>query len=260
MNAGVCTILQARMASSRLPGKTMLPIWEGKGALELMLERVQPATTIDRLIVATTDTSADDPLEALCARLGVFCFRGAEDDVLDRYFQAARAMEDVTAIVRLTADCPLHDAGVVDEVVETFLRGNFDYVSNTLECTYPDGLDTEVFSFDALERAWHEARLPSQREHVTPYIRSNREQFRLHNVRCATDLSALRWTLDEPLDLEFLRAVYRHFGAISFGMRDVLRLLERQPHLSKINEEISRNEGYAKLLHEDRSVVAARLR
>lgn len=248
---GVLAILQARMASSRLPGKMMLPILHGRGALELMLRRVTRARSLDRLVVATTEGEIDDPIACLCSRLGHGCFRGSEEDVLNRYYQAARAFGPVDAIVRLTGDCPLHDPEVIDKVVARFLHSDVDYATNAAPPTYPDGLDTEVFSFAALERAWREAALRSEREHVTLYIRSHTDMFSLCNVPNERDLSGMRWTLDEPRDLEFVRAVYSHLGETSFGMRDVLGLLEARPELGKINADIERNQGLQESLRKD---------
>ncbi|MBU1694401.1 MAG: glycosyltransferase family protein [Verrucomicrobia bacterium] len=247
----VMAILQARMGSSRLPGKMLLPIYGEKGALELMLERVRRARLLDRTVVATTVSAQDDPLEKLCARLGVPCFRGSEDDVLDRYYQAAIRHGPASVIVRLTGDCPLHDGRVIDEAVQSFLSQHVHYLSNAWPPVYPDGLDTEVFWFTALETAWKEARLKSEREHVTPYIRNHPERFRIGHIPARKDLSALRWTLDEPRDLQFIRAVFARLGDREFGFEDVLSLLEREPGLGDMNAGMQRNEGYLKSLRED---------
>ena len=250
-NPSVAAIVQARMGSTRLPGKMLIPLYEEKGALELMLGRIARAQRVDRIVVATTVGAADDALATLCARLGFDCFRGSENDVLDRYYQAARRMGSPSVLVRLTGDCPLHDPDVVDEVIGAYEEGGADYVANVEPPTYPDGLDTEVFSFGALESAWRDAALKSEREHVTPYIRNHRERFAVRNVACSTDWSSLRWTLDEPADVEFIRAVFSALGDRPFGMRDVLELLRRQPALLRLNAGIIRNEGYLKSLKED---------
>ncbi len=247
----VLAVIQARMESTRLPGKMLLPILGGKGALEVMLGRVGRARTLDRVVVATTDTRSDDPLADLCERLGFPFFRGSEDDVLDRYYQATRASGPADVVVRLTGDCPLHDPAVIDAVVRRFLKSEVDYACNTSPSTYPDGLDTEAFSFAALEKAWREAKLRSEREHVTPYFRNHPKIFRMCNVAHEQDLSTLRWTLDEPSDLEFVRAVYSYLRGRQFGMYDVLGLLEERPELKKINAGIARNEGLQKSLKED---------
>lgn len=241
-------IIQARMSSSRLPGKVLADI-HGKPMIGRVIERVRAAQTLDQIVVATTTGQEDDPLATLCSQIDVPVFRGSQADVLDRYYQAARQFNG-EVIVRLTGDCPLIDPNVIDEVVRAFHNQNYDYVSNTLKVTYPDGLDTEVFSFAALHRAWQDARLTSEREHVTPYIYKHPELFRLGNVLNETDLSHLRWTVDELADLELVRTLYALLP-VNFRMQDVVSLLQAQPDLIQINAGIGRNEGYAKSLRED---------
>lgn len=249
-------ILQARMGSTRLPGKMLLPIIDEKGALELMLERVSAAQSIDRIVVATTTLAEDDPLVRLCEKLGIPCFRGDSANVLDRYYQCALTMARDQVLVRLTGDCPLHDPAVIDRVVGHFHAGEYDYAANTHPPTFPDGLDTEVFSFQALERAWQGATLLSEREHVTYYLYSHPELFRLGNLVLDEDLSSHRWTLDEPADLEFIRQVYASLYPLGkgFGMHDVLSLLRARPELLDINQNIVRNAGLAKSLEQDRKL------
>jgi len=246
----VVAIIQARMSSTRLPGKVLADVC-GQPLLHHVVCRARCARTPDQVVVATSDRPADDAVVRFCEMSSVPCFRGSEEDVLDRYYQAARHFQAET-VVRLTADCPLLDPDVVDRVVRAFGEGDRDYVSNTLDRTYPDGLDVEVFSFTALARAWREARLPSEREHVTPYIWKHPELFRLGNVKQEEDLSDLRWTVDEPRDLAFVRAVYRWLGPRSdFGMKEVLALLREHPELGRINAGIERNEGYRRSLERD---------
>ena len=249
-------IIQARMGSSRLPGKSMAEI-EGRPMLWHVVQRVKRASMVDRVVVATSANPSDDAIADMCKHDGIPCYRGSENDVLDRFYGAARA-EKAAWVVRITADCPLIDPEVIDRVVRRFQRGDLDYASNAMVRSYPDGLDTEVFSFSALERAWHEATKTSEREHVTPYLRS--EKFRTANVE--SDSTSLyqhyRWTVDELQDLEFIRAVYRAMrdkGA--FGMKDVLELLEKSPGLDKMNSEIVSNRGYYKSLFEDAQAAAA---
>jgi spore coat polysaccharide biosynthesis protein SpsF len=177
----------------------------------------------------------------------VHVFRGHPEDVLDRYYNAAHCF-DAQVVVRLTADCPLLDPAVIDKTVLHFATGAYDYVSNAAEPTYPDGLDTEVFSFAALQRAQAEARLPSEREHVTAYFTQHPEIFRLGQVQCEADFAHLRWTVDEPEDLEFVRSVFETLGNGVFGMEAVLQLLAEQPALARLNAGFERNEGYAQAL------------
>ncbi len=236
----VVAIIQARMGSSRLPGKSLAEI-EGRPMLWHVIQRVKRARLVDRVVVATSTAAADDAIEQMCLEDGVTCYRGSETDVLDRFYLAARA-EKAAQVVRITADCPLLDPEVVDRVVQRFQRGDLDYASNAMVRSYPDGLDTEIFAFSALERAWHEASKASEREHVTPYLRS--EKFRTANVEndSTSPYQHYRWTVDEAEDLEFIRAVYKAFrGKESFGMEDVLQLIEKNPGLEKMNSDIVSN-------------------
>jgi len=252
----VVAIIQARMGSRRLPGKSLAEI-ENRPMLWHVIDRVKRAKLIDRVVVATSVSRSDDAIETFCRGLGVRCYRGSENDVLDRFCSAARA-EKAAQVVRITADCPLIDPEIIDRVVGRFQRGDVDYASNAMVRSYPDGLDTEIFSFSALERAWHEATRTSEREHVTPYLRSGK--FRTANVE--NDSTHVRrhyrWTVDEVADLEFIRAVYKALSdKEGFGMQDVLQLIDQNPELEKINSEIVSNYGYYKSLFEDAQVAAA---
>ncbi len=236
-------IVQARMASSRLPGKVLADV-SGRPMLDHVIRRARWARLLNVVSVATSRGSADDAVARFCSDSGVSCFRGSEADVLDRYYRAALEL-DADIVVRLTGDCPLLDPAVIDKVIRCFHEGDHDYVSNTLEPSYPDGLDTEVFRRQALERAWREAQLASEREHVTPYIWNHPELFRLANVRHDRDLAGLRWTVDEPEDLQFVRRIYEHFGAERpFGVAEILALLAEHPELGRVNVRFRRNEGY----------------
>lgn len=249
MNGKVVAIVQARMASTRLPGKVLADIG-GHPMLWHVINRAKAARTVDQIVVATSASSADNPIFDFCAQQGIACFRGNETDVLDRLYQAARKFR-ADIVIRLTADCPLVDPQVIDKVANTYLKGGYDYVSNTLRYTYPDGLDVEVFSFQALEKAWREAVSFVEREHVTPYIRTSR-LFNLGNVENDSDTSGQnnRWTVDEAADLEFIRAVYSRLGRKReiFEMADVMKLIEREPSLLEINKGFIRNEGYYRSL------------
>jgi glutamate-1-semialdehyde 2,1-aminomutase/spore coat polysaccharide biosynthesis protein SpsF len=226
----------------------------GHSMLWHIVQRVREAKLVDVVVVATSDGALDDPIEALCKDESVTCFRGSEDDVLDRFYRAATFV-GADAVVRITGDCPLIDATVIDRVVARYLEGGHDYVSNTIRYTYPDGLDVEVVAFGALERAWREADTPVQREHVTPFVRFG-DAFTKLNVESETDLSSFeyRWTVDEPADLDFVREVYRHLyheGARLFGLDDVLRLLRENPEMTSGNRGIVSNEGAYKTIAQD---------
>jgi glutamate-1-semialdehyde 2,1-aminomutase/spore coat polysaccharide biosynthesis protein SpsF len=253
----VVAIIQARMNSTRLPGKVLLDI-AGQPMLWRVISRACRATTLEQIVVATSTAAADDAVAAFCAERGIVCFRGSETDVLDRYYQAAR-FANAKTIVRLTADCPLLDPEVIDLAVNRYLGGSWDYVSNVNPPTFPDGLDTEVFSFAALERAWREAQSPVQREHVTPYLRSS-GLFRTDNVENTqpADLHEHRWTVDDPADLEFARRVYEVFSAkLEFGLRDVLSVVEQAPELRQLNGATTRNAGYYRTLYKQAKAQAA---
>ena len=243
-------IIQARMGSSRLPGKVLADV-AGKPLLWHVVNRAQQAQLVDEIVVATSDNGADDPIANFCEREGFTYFRGSESDVLDRFYRAAEA-NAADVVVRITADCPLLDPIVVDRVISRFRENGYDYVTNVLHYTYPEGLDVEVFSLTSLKRAWKEARKPSEREHVTPYLRSS-GNFRVANVENESTLACerYRWTVDEPEDLEFVREVYAAFAErSSFGMSDILALLEKRPEMRHTNnDEKIMNEGYYRTLY-----------
>jgi len=244
----VC-IVQARMGATRFPDKVISNIY-GKPMIIRVLERLMFSKLIDTVVVATSISNKDDIIEKVCKENHYSVFRGSEDDVLDRYFQTAEAYE-ADIIVRVTGDCPLIDPNISDKVIQYYIKSNFDYVSNTLHPTYPDGLDTQVFSYRVLGKANKEAKLPIEREHVIPYIKNHPEIFSLGEVRHRRDLSYMRWTVDYEKDLEFVRQVYANLMHISgklFTMGDVLRLLKQKPELARINSGIERDESYFKQL------------
>ena len=230
----VVAIIQARMGSTRLPGKVLRDL-EGETVLARVVNRLRRTHLIGELLVATTDRPADDVIVAECRRCSVPVCRGDEQDVLDRYYRAAQLVK-AEVVVRITADCPLIDAEIADKTVAAFLEARPDYASNVLIRTYPRGLDTEVTSFDALARVWREARKPYEREHVTPYIYEHPADFRLVAVTGDADHSAHRWTVDTPEDLEFVRKIYAQLrDSATFSWRDVLDLFDREPELMALN-------------------------
>lgn len=246
-------VIQARMGATRLPGKVMLDIL-GKPVLWHVVDRVSKALLIDGLVVATTTKPEDDILEKFCRKNNISIFRGSEEDVLDRYYHCAKKY-NMENIVRITADCPLHDPQVIDLVIEIYENGNYDYISNIDPPSYPDGIDVEVFSFSALENAWNNAKMSSEREHVTAYIRKNINLFRAGNVLNKIDFSGLRWTLDQEEDFKFIQTVYKELDGLNNGlfyMNDILELINRHPELLKTNSNIIRNEGYLNSLKKDK--------
>jgi spore coat polysaccharide biosynthesis protein SpsF len=255
----IVAIVQARMSSKRLPGKVLKPLGS-KPTLGYVLHQLSGARRVNNIVLATSVESSDDPIVLWARRAKVDCVRGNLTDVLDRYYQAAKRSEAET-VVRITADCPLLDASVVDRCIERFLEGDCDYVSNVNPPTFPDGLDNEVFSFEALERAWKEASHPAEREHVTLYIRNHPKIFRIANVENDTDYSKLRWTLDTHEDYVFLNKVVQklemeHIKESNprFTMREVLDLLESDASLLEVGSASasgSSNEGYFSSLQHD---------
>jgi spore coat polysaccharide biosynthesis protein SpsF len=231
------TIVQARMGSTRLPGKVMLDLC-GKTVLARVVERVKRSRLAGEVVIAATLHPADDVLVDEARLLGVKIFRGNEADVLDRYYHTAKRFA-ADAVVRICSDCPLIDPGIVDCTIQAFLDTNVDYASNALGRTYPRGLDTEVMTSRTLSRCWREAAVFYQRSHVTPYIYENPGEFRIARVCHQEEYGDLRWTLDTPEDLAFLRAVYdRMANQDEFGWHDVLRLLEREPELLELNQHV----------------------
>ncbi|MBA3534485.1 MAG: glycosyltransferase family protein [Ardenticatenales bacterium] len=234
----VVAIIQARMGSSRLPGKVLKDL-AGEPMLSRVIHRVQRASTVDQVIVATTTEVMDHAIAALGEREGWSVFRGSQDDVLDRYYHAALAHQ-AEVVVRITSDCPLIDPDVIDQVVGRFLaEGKWDYASNVLPIrTFPRGLDIEVMTFAALHRAWQEDQDSAWREHVTPYLYRHPEWFTCGSVTNTEDLSESRWTVDTPEDYEFAQRIYDHFGHDHFSWREVLALLKQHPEWQTINRHI----------------------
>jgi len=237
----VVAIVQARMGSTRLPNKVMKLI-RGVPMIELLLARLSRASQIDQVVVATSTDGRNLPLVEHVRKLGYDCVCGSENDVLDRYLVAARYAK-ADAVVRITGDCPLIDPQVVDEAVRHFKSSGVDYLSNTNPPTFPDGLDTEVFTLLALERAARETREAFDREHVTPYLRRT-DRFTQGSLTNEEDLSALRWTVDEPADFAVVSKVFDHFAPdIHFTWRQVLELQRQHSELFAANQQINRNEG-----------------
>jgi spore coat polysaccharide biosynthesis protein SpsF len=239
MTAGlkVVGIIQARMGSTRLPGKVLLDLG-GDTVLSRVVHRLAQSRLVAGIVVATTVLGVDDAIGLECQRIRVSCFRGSEQDVLDRYYQTAR-LHNAKVIVRITADCPLIDPEIVNRAIELFYEENADYATNDVPQTFPRGLDTEVFSMSSLTQAWEEARQPYQREHVTPYFYEHPEIFRIASLLGEIDSTLYRWTLDTEDDLKLLRAVYDRFqNRDIFGYAEVLALMQREPDLMDLNSRV----------------------
>lgn len=237
-------ILQARTSSRRLPGKVLKPIL-GNPMILRQIERIERADSLDLLVLATSREQSDDELARICAEAGKQVYRGALEDVLERFYRAAE-LHLPDYVVRLTGDCPLTDWQVIDRVVESCVAQGVDFASNTLTPTWPDGLDIEVMRYGALETAWRETEALADREHVTTYFYNHPRELKLANiVREGEDLSGLRWTVDRPEDLRFVAEVYQALYPSNprFVTEDVLELLKRRPELKKINAGFRRNEA-----------------
>lgn len=233
----VVAIIQARMGSERLPGKVLLDI-RGQTMLERVVRRVQRAQRIEKVVVATTTSPADDPVAAVAASLGASVTRGSEEDVLDRFHQAAEEAGAAT-IVRVSADSPLVDPEVIDMVVDAYMSSDADYASNKLEPSFPLGLDVEAFSREALEKVWKSARESYERSHVTLGIYAEPSEFKLVPVTTTPDRHDWRWTVDTEEDLRFVREIFfRLAGSNDFSWRDVVELIEKEPTLAEINAHL----------------------
>lgn len=245
----IVAIIQARMNSSRLPGKVLMPL-ANKPVLAHIIERLSYCKMIEKIVVATSIEDSDNPVADYCHDKGVDCYRGSLDDVLDRYYQAAKIYH-ADSILRITGDCPVIDPVVVDAVITGYLSGEYDLYG--LGGGFPDGLDCTVFSFFALKRAWKEANLKSEREHVCPFIENNPQLFATGMLELFRGLEKQRWTLDEPDDYELLSIVFNNLYRenVPFLTHQVLQFIQNNPKLLSINSNIVRNEGYLKSLQEN---------
>lgn len=254
-NPRFIAIIQARMGSTRLPGKVMKDL-VGKPVLWHIIQRVTQSSLINGIIVASTTNHEDNIIESACESWDIPVFRGSSDDVLKRFCDTIHFIElnnpKITYIVRITADCPLIDPIIINEVISIALSGRYDYVSNTLQPTFPDGLDVEIVSRESLFIANTNAQLLSDREHVTPFIKRE-QKFKKFNHKYPVDLSALRWTLDNPEDYDLIKIIYETLNnpLKLFLMSDIIQLFNEKPELYKINSHLNRDEGYKKSLYQD---------
>lgn len=250
----VAVIIQSRMGASRLPGKSLMDV-HGKPLIWHVIERVKHAKEVDDILLATTREKVDDSLANFFNSIGVKVYRGDIIDVLDRYYQAAKTVKS-DVVVRITGDCPLVDPNLIDEAIRIFKKGKYDYVSNCQE-PWMDGFDVEVFSFKALEDAWNNATMASEREHVTPFIRNN-QKFKKYFLKNDPWFEGQQCSVDRIEDLEFIRAVYSEIFKQgkdhTFTYKDVKEILIKNPSIRQINKSSIVNEGYKKSLKEDKKI------
>lgn len=242
-------IVQARMGSSRLPGKVMQKIDGDYTVLDYVIKQLQKSKTLEKILVATTNLIEDD---VICKRLSLHsieCYRGSAEDVLDRYYQCAKKYA-VSIIVRITADNPLVDPNVVDMVVNEYLHNECDLATNTIQRTFPYGTEVEVFSFEALEKAWKNAKMPSEREHVTPFIREPKNRFSLRNIVNAEDHSHLRYTVDRNEDLQVVREIVKNIISRPILTQDIIKLHKKKPEIFEINKNV-KHDGHLSSLKKD---------
>ena len=247
-------IIQARTGSNRLPGKIMMEI-EGKTMLEYMIERVSKSKKLDKIIIATTNKKNDDVIVSLAKKLNIDYFRGSEDDVLDRYYNASKKF-NADIVVRLCSDSPLLDGKIVDNILEEYLSGDYDYVGNLSPSprTFPDGLGVEVFSSELLNDAQLNAKKPSEREHVTFYMWMQPKKYKIHRVDYKNDSSKYRFNLDYAEDYKFLKKIFENFykNNRNFDIESVITWLEKNPEIFKINSMIQSNQGWLKSFDNDK--------
>ena len=242
----ITAIIQARISSTRLPGKIMLSL-AGKSLLEHIIERIRFSKSISDIVIATTTSRADDIIANWAYNNSVKCFRGSETDVLNRYYESAKHF-GARHIARITSDDPFKDPAIIDAVAELYFNERLDFAYNNNPPTFAEGLDTEIFSFEALGRAETEAHDPFEREHVTQHFYRNPRKFRQDNLKSAVDYSHLRWTVDTPDDLKMAEAVYKELykpGQV-FHAQEILNLLERKPEIALINQGVERSAMYNK--------------
>lgn len=252
-------MIQARCGSTRLPNKVLKDLC-GKPALQRMIERVQRSKMVDEVMVVTSIEKNNLPILKLCSDIGVRVGIGSEDDVLDRFYQSAKLIRP-EYVIRLTADCPCFDAGLLDKAISE-LKSDSDYMAMTSE-SFADGLDLEIMKFSALEKAWKEAVHSFEREHVTQFIVRRPEVFKLQNFESPIGyFGNHRWTVDEPEDFEVVEHIYRHFLSTDkgdeFTYTDILEYMKENPDVKKINERFTRNEGLEKSIREDHIVEAGK--
>ena len=247
----LCCIIQARMGSSRLPGKAMMNVDDKNTLLYYVIQQLKFSKLAKNMMIATTTSEKDDDIVNFAIKMNLNYFRGEMDNVLDRYYQCAKNFS-ISTIVRISADDPLIDPTVVDRIIEKFNSNSYDYVSNVHPRTFPQGIEIEIFSIEALESAWKNAKKTSEKDHVTPYMYNNKEKFRIENVEHSKNLSSLRWTVDTQNDLDLVRLIISKIQKTPILITDILDVLYKEPDLLNINKDHVIDEGYKKSVSEDK--------
>ena len=245
-------IIQARMSSTRLPGKVLMKIENEKTVLEFVLNQCKESKLLDRIIVATTNKIDDQEIVKAVKKLGFDYFCGNESDVLDRYYKCAKKFKS-KHIMRITSDCPLIDPTVIDKVIKKYQSGKFDYVSTSPPQTFPWGISVEIFSFKALKNVWKNAKIPSEREHVTPYFYKNPKKFKIFVVKNKIQLTNIRISVDRKNDLTLVRKIISKIKIRPILLKSILKLSKSNPDLFKINKSNIPNEGYLNSLKLDKN-------
>lgn len=265
MSKKIMAIIQARTGSERLHGKSMMLI-NDQPMLYHVLNQVKNSQLLDDIVVATTLLPEDDQIENFCKNKSINCFRGSEEDVLDRYYRCSKEF-DCVIVVRICADCPLIDPKIIDMTIKKFLENSYDYVSTNVDkvegewinstCNFPQGMTVEISSIKTLEEAWKKAKKPSEREHVFPYVQFNDNIFRISNIKNTKDLSYIRCTVDTEEDLKFVREIFKRLPKKTpyVKMDDIIKIVTNEPHLVLINGDIRFDEGYKKSLLKDNNIV-----
>ena len=244
-------IIQARMGSTRLPGKAMLNVEDQKPVLYFVIKQIQECKLIDKIIVATTTNEEDEQIVNYSKNMGIDFFRGSSENVLDRHYQCAKEYS-ISTIVRIPSDKPLIDPEIVDNVINRFKNNSYDYITNFLpNSTFPSGSEVEIFSINALEKVWKKAKLPSEREHVTSHFSNHEDEFKITHIENSENLSHLRWAVDRIEDLDLVRLIVSKIKKRPVLMDDIIELFRKEPNLIEINKNVNKKEGGLKSRKDD---------